>query len=116
MKRNNESLKVILLTVLTAAGFAGGALAAEGRKLLWSDEFNGPQLDTNIWRRIDRGTSDWNRHMSTRADLLEMRDGCVVLVVKSTCPRFPCECGSTGCAFTSNATDEFLPEKSSAHF
>ena len=52
---------------------------ADHDRLVWSDEFNGP-LDTNVWQRIGEGKSDWNRHMSTRPDLVEMRDGCLVLV------------------------------------
>ena len=50
-------------------------------RLVFSDDFNGP-LDTNVWQRIGAGKSDWNRHMSTRPDLIEMRDGCLVLVGK----------------------------------
>ena len=52
--------------------------------LVWSDEFNGP-LDTNVWQRIGEGRSDWDRHMSTRPDLVEMRDGCLVLVGTKNC-------------------------------
>ncbi len=33
-------------------------------KLAWSDEFNGPELDTTKWSRIGPGKSDWNRHMT----------------------------------------------------
>lgn len=49
------------------------------RQMTFSDEFNGP-INTKVWQRIGEGTSDWNRHMSTRPDLVEMRDGCLVLV------------------------------------
>ena len=52
---------------------------ADHDRMVWSDEFNGP-LDTNVWSRIGAGGADWNRHMSTRPDLVEMRDGCLVLV------------------------------------
>ena len=53
--------------------------AADARKLVWSDEFNGTVLDTNRWNRCKMGMSDWNRHMSTRPDLVELKDGALVL-------------------------------------
>ena len=46
---------------------------------LWSDEFNGTALDTTRWNRCGKGGSDWNRHMSTRPDLVEVKDGALVL-------------------------------------
>ena len=49
------------------------------RQLLWCDEFNGKELNTNIWSRCTKGPWDWNRHMSTRADLVELKDGKVIL-------------------------------------
>ena len=52
---------------------------SDGRTLSWSDEFNGTSLDTNRWTRIVKGGSAWNRHMSTRADLVEVKDGSLVL-------------------------------------
>ena len=36
--------------------FAVGA--ADARKLVWSDEFNGTVLDTNRWNRCKMGMSD----------------------------------------------------------
>ena len=79
---------------IVAFGFVGFALAGcaphpavdaesappcRASRLVWSDEFDGP-LDTNVWQRIGKGGCDWNRHMSTRPDLVEMREGCLVLV------------------------------------
>jgi beta-glucanase (GH16 family) len=51
----------------------------KGRKLLWSDEFNGTALNTNIWSRCNKGSSDWNRHMSLRPDLVQVKDGKVIM-------------------------------------
>ena len=56
---------------------ASGAKTA--RKLVWSDEFNGTKLDTKRWSRCNVGQSDWNRHMSTRPDLVEVKNGSLVL-------------------------------------
>ena len=48
-------------------------------RLKWSDEFNGGKLDTNVWERCNTGGSDWNRHMSTRPDLVFLTNGCIVM-------------------------------------
>ena len=72
----NRSATFALATAVAA--FA--CMASPERRLVWADEFDGP-LDTNIWQRIPGpGGSDWDRHMSLRPDLVEMRDGCLVLV------------------------------------
>lgn len=65
---------------LFAAALATGmGLRAAGATPSFADEFDGP-LDTNVWTRIGPGHADWNRHMSVRPDLVEMRDGCLILV------------------------------------
>jgi beta-glucanase (GH16 family) len=33
-------------------------------KLVWQDNFDGPELDTTKWSRIPAGGSAWNKHMS----------------------------------------------------
>ena len=71
---------------------AGGALAfplASGqaavvellpkRRLVWADEFDGAALDSARWSRCEKGTSDWDRHMSPRADLVQVKDGMLVM-------------------------------------
>ena len=50
-----------------------------GRRLLWSDEFDGTALDTNRWSRCEAGKADWMRNMSLRPDLVEVKDGQLVL-------------------------------------
>ena len=52
----------------------------------FADEFNGP-LDTNVWSRIGPGKAPWNAYMSPGPDLVEMRDGCLVLVGKANADR-----------------------------
>ena len=51
----------------------------DGWRLVRGDEFDGPGLDTTMWNRCVRGPSDWNRHMSDRPELVEVRDGLLVL-------------------------------------
>lgn len=48
-------------------------------KLVWQEEFNGNELDTTIWSRIPRGKSDWNNYMALHKELVEVKDGCVIL-------------------------------------
>ncbi len=70
------------ICAICALLIAGGVSAErKAHTYTFVDDFNGP-LDTNVWTRIGQGPSDWNRHMSTRSDLIEMRDGCLVLVGK----------------------------------
>lgn len=61
--------------LLLASAAAGG----ERWELDWSDEFDGPELDTTIWSRIDRGTPDWKNTQSHDDRCYEMRNGRLVL-------------------------------------
>lgn len=63
----------------SAIADAAEAEAGPGWQLKWSDEFNGTKLDTNVWQRCKAGGADWNRHMSTRPDLVFIRDGHVTM-------------------------------------
>ena len=54
------------------------AAAAEGAvvwRLRYTEDFKGRQFNKKLWTRIDAGNSDWNRNMSTRADLVVVKDG-----------------------------------------
>ncbi len=46
------------------------------------DEFEGTILNETLWSRIGPGEADWNRNMSLRADLVEVKDGQVHLYGK----------------------------------
>ena len=48
-------------------------------KEVWRDDFDGPALNEKDWSRIGPGRSAWNRHMSERPDLVELKDGKLVL-------------------------------------
>ncbi|MDR1860597.1 MAG: fibronectin type III domain-containing protein [Bacteroidales bacterium] len=53
-------------------------------KLVWEDNFDGTSLDPTKWRKIDDPRnlgwdSDWNRHMSERDELFDVRDGNLIL-------------------------------------
>lgn len=47
--------------------------------LVWQDEFNGDKIDTTYWTKIERGTADWNRHMSSDESLYSVQNGNLIL-------------------------------------
>ena len=51
-------------------------------KLVWSEDFDGPVLDTAAWTRVPRGQNDWDNTMSLREDLVRFEDGQLVLLGK----------------------------------
>ena len=56
-----------------------GEVNGEGRRLVWHDEFNGDKLDAARWKRCYPGKADWCRYMSIRPDLVQVRDGVLVM-------------------------------------
>ena len=44
-------------------------------ELKHTENFNGVKLNTKLWKRIEQGQSDWNRYMSLRDDLVEVKGG-----------------------------------------
>ena len=55
---------------------SGGATAAPVVwKLKFTEDFKGTKLNDKLWTRIGPGTSDWNKNMSTRPDLIAVKDG-----------------------------------------
>lgn len=44
-------------------------------KLKFTEDFKGKDLNEKLWTRIGAGTSDWNRNMSPRPDLVAVKDG-----------------------------------------
>ena len=51
-------------------------------KLVWTENFDGPQIDTTVWTRIWRQPSDWSDMMSLREDLAYIENGELVLLGK----------------------------------
>lgn len=52
-------------------------------KLLWQDEFDNPQLNTEIWSLITRGRARWRKHMSTNRNLYQISNGFIRLFCKN---------------------------------
>lgn len=55
----------------------------DGWKLVWEENFDGPEIDEAAWSRVQRGRSDWNDMMSLREDLAFIEDGQLVLMGKN---------------------------------
>lgn len=81
--------------VLSAMLLVGGVWAAPKNqpakktpKIRWTlayqEQFNKSQLNTNVWVRIPKGSSDWNKHMSTDPSLLEIEKNKLYLIGKKT--------------------------------
>jgi len=68
-------------TIVVAWACAASSVMAENPvyRLAWSDEFNGTAVDTNRWERCPQAGCDWALKMSPRADLVEVRDGSLIL-------------------------------------
>ena len=63
------------LMLMAASLFAG----QPKYKLVWKDDFKGKTFDENSWSKIPRGTSDWNRRMSSHPSLYKVEKGRLVL-------------------------------------
>lgn len=75
-------LLLIVLTVGTLFGIRTNKVVNHSQdkwRLVWEEQFDGPEPDPAIWSRITRGTSDWNNYMTTADTCYSMRDGNLVL-------------------------------------
>ncbi len=71
----------LIITALLILGVTPLALSAQEPewRLDWTEEFDGPAIDTAVWSRIDRGTADWQNTQSKDDRCYEMRNGVFVL-------------------------------------
>ena len=49
-------------------------------KLVWSDEFDGEQIDEAAWTRVPTGKDDWDDMMSLREDLAYVENGDMISI------------------------------------
>ena len=79
-----SQLPHILLAVLAIGASVPARPKAPAGPLKWelkfTENFNGKELNTKLWERIDRGDSDWNRNMSLRDDLVRVGGGFATLL------------------------------------
>ncbi len=73
-------MKKIAILFAAAVMSVSAALAGPTKwRLAWEDNFNSNRLDTSVWGRCTRGTSNWDNTMSDREDLVIVRDGKLIL-------------------------------------
>lgn len=80
IRLNVKSALLALAAISMLASCGTKSTGTNEWELVWSDTFDRSEtLDSTKWTRIPRGGSDWNRHMSLREDLVEIKDGKMVL-------------------------------------
>ncbi len=73
-----KRLLLLLAVIIAAASCAH----KEGWTLVWTEDFDGPEIDETVWSRVELGRSDWDNMMSLRPDLAFIEDGQLVLLGK----------------------------------
>ena len=82
MKKVRLSALIIAVMAFAVPVMTWGAKPGEKKTdwvLDWEENFDGDKLDTSVWGRCTRGISDWDKNMSPREDLVQVRDGLLVL-------------------------------------
>lgn len=72
-------LAALLLPQTGLSAHRHGRDRNQGYRLVWKENFRGKAPSASSWSKIDRGTSDWNRHMSSDARLYDARKGKLIL-------------------------------------
>ena len=72
-----------LITVFLSLLAIASCSPKDGWKLVWTEDFIGPEIDEAVWSRVSQGRSDWNDMMSLRPDLAFIEDGQLVLLGKN---------------------------------
>lgn len=70
----------MILALVAAVASCG---PKDGWKLVWTEDFDGPEIDGAVWSRVPQGQADWNDMMSLRPDLAYIEDGALVLLGKN---------------------------------
>lgn len=80
-------MRYLLLSIVLVAAVAYGegqlVAGSDGTsrwRLAWQDEFDGPELNTDVWVRCKRGTPNWKDTMTEDPALLQINDGVLRLI------------------------------------
>ena len=73
----------LITLFLSVVAIASCSQSKDGWKLVWTEDFDGKDIDESVWSRVPRGRSDWNDMMSLRPDLAFIEDGLLVLLGKN---------------------------------
>lgn len=75
-------MKKIITIIVTATALIACSTQDTGWSLVWTESFDGPDIDTSAWSRVENGRNDWNNMMSLREDLAFIENGELVLLGK----------------------------------
>lgn len=73
------SITILMVAVFYGCNHQPKEIIKNGWKLMWSDEFNGSEIDWNIWSKVPRATPDWKKYMSDWDSLYAVKDGKLML-------------------------------------
>ena len=76
-------MKKWLMAILSLMAIAACSSLKGGWQLVWTENFDGPEIDEAVWSRVPQGSSDWCDMMSLRPDLAYIEDGALVLLGKN---------------------------------
>ena len=77
MKAQNLLLTcVAAATLLMSCTGRGG----DGWQLVWTEDFDGQQIDESVWSRVPNQKPDWSNMMSLRQELAYIDSGALVLL------------------------------------
>jgi beta-glucanase (GH16 family) len=76
-------MKRLFAAMLSMLAIVSCSRSNDGWELVWTEDFNGPEIDGSVWSRVNKGGSDWNDMMSLRPDLAYIEDGQLVLLGKN---------------------------------
>ncbi len=82
---------LLLVSAITMIACTGSKPTSEGEKggdwkLVFEEEFNGTEINTEYWSMIPRGGSHWNRYMVPSDELTYLEDGNLVLKGRTKAP------------------------------
>ena len=75
-------MKKTLFAILFMLAAVACGKSQEEWKLVWTEDFDGKEINQASWSRVEHGRSDWNDMMSLREDLAYIEDGQLVLLGK----------------------------------
>ena len=77
--QNVKVLRMLIPCIILSIVSCSRHLSKSKNTLSWEENFNQKSFDTSRWSKIPRGTSDWDRHMSSFDSCYAMRDGKLIL-------------------------------------
>lgn len=80
MVKHSHTKAARWIALLSLAFLAASCATHSGWHRVWTEDFNGKEIDTKVWTRVGKGPSDWNDMMSLRPDLARVEDGQLVLL------------------------------------